>query len=449
MKTRVTKKKSLYNDSLILKVKLLITGFNTHYSLIFVPFFLFLLSCKTDTLTPPDYPSLLLGPEGQKIKNSAMWEQVQRPYILSLFENEVYGAIPREKIPVTSYLADRAEVSMDGVPAIREQVKLIYHNKSATDSQIVDLLIYMPLEADKPLPFFLGLNFNGNHAIAPDQDIFITESWVGNNKKLGITENRAIADHRGRSASRWPLDLILSKGYGLATMYYGDIDPDFHDGFKNGVHRLYYTETDSTRDSTSWATISAWAYGLSTALDYLITRNEVDKDKVIVIGHSRLGKTALWAGATDQRFAIAISNNSGCGGAALSRRRVGETVEKINTSFPHWFCDNFKKYNEKEDLLPIDQHMLIALMAPRPVYIASAEKDTWADPEGEFLSGYYAGDVYRLYKKKILPAKMPELNSPVIDSQVGYHIRTGEHNITRYDWEQYINFADLHFGRNQ
>ena len=334
--------------------------FSKNFKFLIILVMILPFSCKRAILTPPDYPSLLQGSDGQKITSIKAWEQVQRPYILSLFEKEVYGEAPTRKNPVKFRLSGRDKITIDGVPAIREQVKLVFYNASATDSQSVDLLIYLPEKRDQPVPVFLGLNFNGNHTINADPAIFITESWVRNNKELGITDNKANPDTRGSSASRWPLDLILTNGYGVATMFCGDIDPDFHDGFKNGIHRLYYSPGDSTRAGSDWGTISAWAFGLSRALDYLQTLPEVDKDKVIVIGHSRLGKTSLWAGATDQRFAITISNNSGCGGAALSRRRVGETVERINTSFPHWFCDNFNKYNEKEDELPVDQHMLIS-----------------------------------------------------------------------------------------
>ena len=332
MKTSFRHKRSLINEAFI--------SIGNYLFFIF-PVFLFFISCKSENLTPDDYSSLLRGSEGQKISDVSKWEQIQRPYILSLFENEVYGAIPQEKVPVSFKLSEQAEISLSGIPAKREQAKIVFYNKAATDSQVVDLLIYLPVKANKPIPVFLGLNFNGNHTIASDTGVYVTESWVRNNKELGVTDNKSSASLRGASASRWPLDLILSKGYGLATMYYGDIDPDFHDGFKNGVHRLYYTANDSSLGPTEWATISAWAYGLSTALDYLQTKNEIDKDKVIVIGHSRLGKTALWAGATDQRFAIAISNNSGCGGAALSRRSVGENKKKINKIYILFFFNSY------------------------------------------------------------------------------------------------------------
>ena len=304
----------------------------------------------------------------------------------------------------------------------------------------LNVLLYLP-KSNKRTPLFLGYNFNGNHTISDDPDIRVTTSWVKNNPSLDITENRSNASLRESDASSWPIGEIIARGYGVATVYYGDVDPDFDDGFHNGVYQLFKEK----RDSSSWGSIAGWAWGLSRVMDYLEKVKEADSKQVIVLGHSRLGKAALWAGANDPRFAMVVSNESGCGGAALSKRIFGETVARINTSFPHWFCGNFRKYNNKEENLPVDQHELLALIAPRPLYVCSAEEDQWADPKGEFLSCVAASPVYQLLGKKGFPGKdLPDLQQPVIGT-IGYHIRPGKHDIKPYDWNCFMNFADLNF----
>lgn len=395
-----------------------------------------------DEAKVPEYkvPDVLTRFNGGKIKTAKDWYRKQRPEILQKFTEEVYGKVPGVLGIHEVKVWETSPDALNGL-AVRKQLSLFF--KKGDKSLEVSVLMYLPKSQQK-VPVFLAYNFTGNHAVYNDPNIRLTESWVNNDPSVGIINNQVTEQSRATASNRWPVEEIIKSGYGLVTLYYGDVDPD-KDDFSDGIEPFFYQENQTHPKFDEWGSIAAWAWGLSRVMDYLEKDDLVDAKKVAVLGHSRLGKTALWAGATDQRFALVVSNESGCGGAALSKRIFGETVQIINTSFPHWFCGNFKKYNNNEADLPVDQHMLLALIAPRPLYVASAEGDKWADPRGEFLAAKYASAVYELLGKEGLPVKeMPEVNHPVIGT-IGYHIRSGKHDLTLYDWQQYIRFADKFF----
>ena len=381
-------------------------------------------------------PDVLVFNDGTPVASKKDWDK-RRSEIYSIFEKEVFGVVPEWKGQVKPTLVSEKADALDGI-AKRKEVRLDFINGDRKVSVMV--LIYLPLNS-KNAPVFLSYNFDGNHTTTMEPGVLLPDSWVSNNKAYGITDSRANEKGRGGAVSRWPMKEIVSRGFGVVTVYYGDVDPDFDDGFKNGIQQLF----DAKRDSASWGSIAVWSWGLSRVMDYFETDKDINAKRVIMMGHSRLGKTALWAGASDLRFAMTVSNNSGCGGAALSRRKFGETVGRINTAFPHWFCDNFKKYNLKEEVMPVDQHELLALIAPRPVYVASAAEDLWADPRGEFLSCVFASPVYELLGMKGLPSNvMPALSTPLMGT-IAYHIRPGKHDVMLYDWQRYMDFAADYF----
>lgn len=390
-----------------------------------------------------ELPAALVSNDGTTVTTRAMWEELRRPEVMNFFEAEVYGRSPAA-CEIQHKVVSEKRDAINGKAIRREVDVTMLTGKQGTTMR---LLIYTP-KSSSNVPAFIGLNFQGNHTIDAAKDISITKNWVRNRGE--VKNNQATESTRGTAAGgRWPIETIVDRGYGLVTIYYGDIDPDFADGFQNGIHPQFEQQMTSIPQGERWGSIAAWAYGLSRAVDYLEQDDAIDAKRIAVIGHSRLGKTSLWAGATDPRFKLVISNNSGCGGAALSRRAIGETVERINTSFPHWFCDNYCNYNKNENACPVDQHMLIGLIAPRAVYVASATGDQWADPRGEFLSCVHADPIFRLLGTSGMggstpPEEFPTAESPINSGQVGYHLRTGKHEVTDYDWAQYLDFADRH-----
>jgi dienelactone hydrolase len=382
-------------------------------------------------------PELLTALDGSRVADRSAWEKKRRPELLELFAQHVYGRSPTSQLE-TAEGALAVDPAALGGRAVREQVTLRFGG--ARGSVSVAVLLYRPAGAKNKVPAFLGLNFGGNHTVHPDPGIAITRSWLPDGP--GVVSHRATEEGRGLANSRWPVERIVKRGYAVATAYYGDIDPDFDDGFANGVHPLFYRPGQTRPEPDEWGSIGAWAWGLSRVLDWLERRPAIDAKRVALVGHSRLGKAALWAGAQDQRFALVVSNNSGEGGAALARRSYGETVADLNRRFPHWFASSFKRYSEDVASLPVDQHMLLALVAPRPLYVASASEDRWADPKGEFLAAQAAEPVWTLYGLPgLATAAMPPPGNPV-GRTIGYHLRSGPHDVTEWDWDRFLDFAD-------
>lgn len=387
-----------------------------------------------------ELPALLVLESGEVVSSAEGWG-LRRAEILELFRGHVYGRTPEVPGGVKFDVVSTATEALDGA-AVRSRVRITLEQFPQWPG--MDMLLYMPKKAPGPVPFVLGLNFFGNHSITDEVDVPLSDRWMREDERMGIVDHRATETARGTMARRWPLREIIGRGYAVGTAYYGDLEPDHPDGWKEGVRGLL-RQPQEARPADDWGAIGAWAWGLSRMLDYCQTDARLDGRRAAVIGHSRLGKAALWAGAQDSRFALVISNNSGEGGAALARRNFGETVQIITTRFPHWFAPQYAAYGGRESVMPVDQHMLIALMAPRLAYIGSASEDRWADPRGEFLSGVNAGPAYALFGKTGLGTEEWPRPGVTIGEAVGYHIREGRHDITAFDWKLYLDFADRHF----
>lgn len=359
-----------------------------------------------------ELPDPLQFDDGREVRNARQWEKKRRPQVLEVFAQEMYGHMPAR--PEGLHFSTISEETVYAGLGLRKVVRIYL---DADQTHWFDVLIHLPKDAAGPVPMFVGLNFKGNDATLDERADF-----------------------------RWPYELVLKAGMGVATAWRDSIEPDGKDSklaeaegvCRDGGVRSWYNKDGD------WGAISAWAWGLSRIVDYLETDEAYDTDRLAVIGHSRLGKTALWAGANDLRFDMVISNDSGCCGAAISRRKFGETFAVIDTSFPHWFTREFDKYKGREEIFPADQHWLIALAAPRPVYVASATEDLWADPKGEWLAAKAAEPVYALFGMQGLDDGMPAPDVSDGDGRIGYHIRSGAHNILAFDWQQYISFMNRH-----
>ena len=385
-------------------------------------------------------PNPLVLNDGTQITSAEIWYNLRRPELLKLFETNIYGKTPGKADSVESNIQS-SKLIMDGKAKMNQVELKVFVNQKFI---VLNLLEIIPANAKKPLACFVGLNFDGNQTVLPDTSIRITDKWLIGYNTPEIVNNHATEASRGSDVDKWCARLIVDHGYALITCNSADIDED-RINYTDGAQAFFYKNSQNKPKTGEWATIGAWAWGLSRILDYIETNPVFNSKKVIAFGHSRLGKTALWSAAQDTRFAAVISNNSGCGGAAVFRNKKGEQIADINRVFPYWFNDKFKEFNNNENSLPVDQHELIALMAPRPVYVASASNDQWAGPENEFLAINEAIPVYQLLEVRNIPQfKKPVENVPQIGI-LSYHLRKGKHDVTPWDWENYLKFADLIF----
>lgn len=361
----------------------------------------------------PEYslPDPLVTLDGTRVATPLDWNETRRPELLQLFRLHVYGKRPDADFAI----AFREDTVMESVFAGKATGKgLTATITVAGRSFSFPFVVFLPHEQSGPVPAIIHIN---NRYFTPLE--------------------KAVAEED----PFWPARSIVDRGYATASFHTSHVDPDRKDGYDEGI-RSFFAD-GSERSDDDWGSLSAWGWAASRILDYLDSQPGVDGSRVALVGHSRGGKSALWAACEDSRFAIAYSNNSGCGGAALSRRAYGETVARITTSFPHWFCRNFAAYSGDENQLPVDQHQIMSLIAPRALYVTSADADLWADPRGEYLSIVGSAPVFELLGETSIQNKtMPPLDQPRIAGQTGYHIRTGKHNLEKRDWDWFLDFAD-------
>ena len=394
---------------------------------------------RRQPVMPAQLPDPLVFADGSRVASPAQWP-TRRQELLRLFTERMYGMMPGRPASMRFRVVSIDRHALAG-KATREQIAILLRGRE--DGPHMDLLVYVPNQVKRP-PVILGLNFWGNETIHADPGIRISDRWVesSHNPFIDLScvkNNRATEECRGIDAKRWPVEKIVDAGYALATAYRGDLDPDRKDGYDESIRSAF---PDLARGGDNFSTVAAWAWGMSRALDYLEGDRLVEGRRVVAFGWSRLGKAAIWAGASDPRFAAVISNESGAGGAKIFHDVHGETVQLLNDRFPYWYCTNFKQYNGRDAELPFDQNEVLALIAPRPLYIASAIEDANADPQGEFLGAVAVTPVYRFLGSTGLPTdEWPEVNQPVL-GRVSYHVRSGAHSVTDFDWEQYLRFCD-------
>lgn len=395
-------------------------------------------------VAPYTLPDPLVAASGLRLTSPDQWP-ARRKELLGLFESQMFGVIPPTPATLRLDLSESGETL--GGQVLRKQLRMTF--RADGSGPAIDWIVFLPKHAKAPVPAFVGLNFYGNQEILPDPEIRVTHGWLRDDPKHFIAGHRASDKSRGLStgaeaSQTWPVAALAARGYALVTACYGEVAPDDKDAYTNGVFALFPPTTPGVGSNTT--AIAAWAWGLMRGMDLIEREPAIDARRVAVVGCSRLGKTALLAGAADERFAVVIPNQTGGGGVPLAKRDYGENVSIQNEKFPHWFCGNFRQYSDNEAALPFDQHMLLACVAPRRLYVSSFP-GKWFDPYGEFLSVKAAEPVWNFLGLPGLPADTwPDEKAPAVGSHLGYHRRPGEHGIDAYDWQCYLDFTDRAFG---
>lgn len=382
-------------------------------------------------------PDPLVMFDGKRIESAAEWNSQRVPELKALFQHYMYGPIPPAPKDLAFEVHRTNDQFLHGAATLKE-VDIRFGNPERT----IHALIILPNKRSGPVPVFVGVNFCGNHTVVDEPQVRIPPGW-NYPRCTASKESQGSEATRGSEKDGWAVDDVIARGYGLAVYHHADIEPD-HPNASEGIRA---TGTGAIPANAGWGAIAAWAWGIHRVVDYLVTDKAIDSQHLAVVGHSRMGKTALLAAAFDSRLSLAIPCQAGCGGTAPSRGMVGESVQVINKNFPHWFNDRFKLFGGRPEFLPFDQHELICLVAPRPVLLANAEEDTWANPRGQFEVLRAAEPVYRLLGTNGLGIDAFPSTGELVGNRLSYFIRPGKHSMTRADWRVFLDFADREWKR--
>lgn len=388
--------------------------------------------------TPPDP---LIRFNGQRVVSPEEWARDRRPELKQLFQHYMYGFLP----PVPTHMQFLNQGIYTDLLGGKATLKLIDIHAGPEGAPKIQLMVIVPNQRRGPVPVFLAMNFCGNHTLLSDPRVPLTQGWLYDSCK-GCEQGHATENARGSQAMDWPISEIIDRGYALAAFCTTDIDSDRKD-VSDGVYAWLakYWKDPSIAAPANRGTIAAWAWGFHRCVDYLLRDPDIQRGQIAAVGHSRNGKTALLAAALDERIALAIPHQAGCGGSAPSRGKIGESVQRINTAFPHWFNEHFKDFSNQPERLPFDQNALVALCAPRPVLFSNAADDQWANPSGQFEILKAADPVYKFLGARGLESETPPPQGQLSAGRLGYYIREGKHSMTSGDWQVFLEFADTHF----